>query len=159
MKPKRLIIAAVAVLLLAIVALVALGFAMTPKSSRPLFANRKQGDPETGRTGWWIDRVILPNGTTAEYDDEENILVVGKRDTPNDLLLMPGRNGALMTAGYKGTTINLPIWKNSAILFDKTGMLRVIFLERTQARDLFNAINKDHSEIERIFEPAGPLVR
>jgi len=151
---------------LAIFVLLALvgGFRM-PWSTQPLFSSWAL-DSETARSGWGVNM----GGTTdnlvdMRYDDPYNILVVGEK-TPgiHELILYSNerrsdyiRVSYFISGGQMIADIRLPLWKNSAILFDKTGLLRVVFLEKTKARELCNAIQKDPSTIDRIFaKPKGP---
>jgi hypothetical protein len=109
-------------------------------------------DPETGREGWHVDAIVLGDSSIVEYDDEFNILVVGRRASSSELLLMPGRYGAHMCAGYANTTISLPLWRDSAISFDKSGIQKIIYLGNKRASVIFSAIRADHAAIDKVFE-------
>jgi len=121
---------------------------------RPLFANQKIADPENGMVGWKImNPLYLNDGTFVVFDDLENILVAGRQGNSSDLLTIPGRNGLSNTgAGF----VKLPIRKNTAILFDRNGVIEVVDLPgKSSARELFGAITKDSNELRRLFEVAA----
>ena len=107
---------------------------------KPLFANSKSIDPEAGgREGWRIDMITRKDGTTVWYDDSFNILVIGVKDDPSELLMLPGEWGNRMTSGIQGgKSIVLPFWKDSIVVYDKSGLKRVIFLQSQKAKDLFH---------------------
>lgn len=139
-------------------------FAPAGVAEHQMFANRIVGDPETGRSGPMIDTIHLSDGPMVQYDDQENILVAGKGDPAAAVLLMPGPKDGGLVAGYidnpkRETTVYLPRWRDSAILFDRKGVLRVIFLKSAKAKDLFRAIELNHREFDRLFGAKAPSVR
>lgn len=129
-----------------------------PHGPRPLFANKWVGNPETGRYGWMYDSTSLSNGTKIAYDEEFNLLVVGKSDKE---LVLVGREGNDVGASYLAdgrevSRVRIPFRRDSATLFDRSGVIQIVNLENTRARDLFKAIDKDRAEIGKIFHLSAP---
>jgi hypothetical protein len=107
------------------------GASFFERPPRPLFFNVWRGDPETGRYGWSFEPGALgmSNGDLVHVDYDRNILMVA-RAWGNSMAYGsssdPGPEHQFLEPIVElGKSVRVPIWRNSAIVYDKTGALRI----------------------------------
>lgn len=121
--------------LLLITLLLGAGMAMWQCSqpSERMFEGEANIHPETGRKEMRHNIFRRPNGTLVLYDRPMNILLVARSASHELGGQVPTREGDRLIGHFGDISIPMPCWKNSALLYDRNGIVKILYIHSESA--------------------------